>query len=233
MSNKTQIGMTDEANRVQMLGNEGAVQNQYLQPQFEKAQVLEGAQAADVQGQEAAIQAKNAYNMGTYQTQGSIYGANQNAAATNASSGGNWVITELSRHHVLPRDMRECLTAIRFAGAELEPRLIVFYFRHGEELVSRMQHESDEWARLLVTVHQMCELVRAGEIEAALRTYVMTITRLMDTYWPDCTHRAVKAEHRKRIRRIQMLGKLPVPKLMRGALAAQCGSNIPPDRFEA
>lgn len=232
MQGETGIDTQDEKNRIGMLTNEGAVQNQYLQPEFQKATVLEGAKAADVQGQETAIRDKNTYNQNLYDQQGQLYAAGQMAQATE-KSGGNWIMTQLSRHAMLPADMRECLTAIRFLAAELEPRLTVFYFKNGKELANRMEARGHDWGALLRKVHVMCDLVRGGEVEAALRMYVLTITRCMDTYWPECDHRAVLAERRKRISRIARIGKLPKPTLMRGKLAAQCGANIPADRFES
>lgn len=84
--NRLQIGINDESNRIQQLGQLPGMELSALQPEFQKAQMLEGANQADLGAQIAANQAKNAYNSNIYSQQMNAWGANQQANAT-ANSG--------------------------------------------------------------------------------------------------------------------------------------------------
>jgi hypothetical protein len=227
----TQIGMQDEQNRIQEQEALPGIQNQYLQPQFQKAEMGEQAFATDVQGAEGALQGLNAFNQSAYSTQAQIYGADQQARATMANGGGNWAVTELAKHQLLPADARRCLTAIRFAGAELERKAMVFYFTKGPKLVSKLNAAKYDWADFGRFIETLCELVRLGEVEAATRAYRAKIVDLIARYWPECPHREFRRQMEKRAARIRLVDLLPAPRMMGGKLAVQCGANIPADRF--
>jgi hypothetical protein len=229
---RNQILMQDEKNRVQELEALPGVQNQYLEPEFKKASMSQAAHAADVQGQIHDTEQQNAYNMGKFSIQAQEFGANQQANATR-QSGGNWVVTELSKHFMLPGDARECLTAIRFVAATLDRRALAFYLKHGPGLVRRLNARDFDWAMFSVFVDEVCDLVRAGEPEAAFHAYQAKMMKLMQIYWPDCPSRQYQRMREKRIRRIATLGAIVPPhSTLKGRLRAQCGGNIPDDRFE-
>jgi hypothetical protein len=231
-TNATKINMQDEQNRIQELEALPGIQNQYLAPQFQKIQLGEQAFATDVQGQEANVTNLNAYNQNRFSTQAQMYGADQQATATRASGGGNWVVTELAKHRKLPADARRCLTAIRFCGAILERKPMAFYFKNGPELVRRLNEGGYDWQDFGRFVETLCELVRMGEVGTATVAYRAKIMDLMVKYWPECEAREFARQKKGRELRQAMVDKLPAPSMMGGKLAVQCGANIPLDRFE-
>lgn len=86
--NNLQIGMTDEQNRLKTLSALPGAQAQAYGAQLDKAKLLDQAKMADVGNQMKDYEGVNDYNQKTYETQGSIYGAQQTANATRQAGGG-------------------------------------------------------------------------------------------------------------------------------------------------
>lgn len=81
-NNRLQIGMNDEQNRMTELGQLPGMENQALQPAFQKAQLIGQAKQFDVGNQTANASSQNAFNMGNYTEQMNAWGANKQADAT-------------------------------------------------------------------------------------------------------------------------------------------------------
>ena len=72
--NSLQIGINDEQNRISQLGALPGIENEAIQPLFQKADILTNAQAQQ-------NQAANTWNMNLYNTQMGAWGAQQSANA--------------------------------------------------------------------------------------------------------------------------------------------------------
>ena len=94
MGNRSQIGINDASNKLQAQEALPGMETQAYQAQLEPIQMYGQAYGQDVANQMNSTQGLNNFNMGAYQTQGQMYGANQQAQAikdaqanANATSG--------------------------------------------------------------------------------------------------------------------------------------------------
>lgn len=83
--NLLQTDINDEQNRIQQLGMLGSVQNQYLQPQFEKAKLTGQAHQFDIGQTVGEGQRANDFAMDKYKTSMGAWAANKQAKATEES----------------------------------------------------------------------------------------------------------------------------------------------------
>lgn len=84
--NQLQIGVNDQQNKMQEMGMLPGMEMQALQPEFQKANMWEGAHAGDIQNQIGSNEYANQWNQNLYNQQMSAWAANQQAKAT-ANSG--------------------------------------------------------------------------------------------------------------------------------------------------
>ncbi len=84
--NRLQIGVNDEQNRIEQLGMLPGMENTALQPGFQKAQMMQGANQFDVGQSTQEMGNKNAFNAGTYNSQMGGWAANKASGAI-ANSG--------------------------------------------------------------------------------------------------------------------------------------------------
>lgn len=80
--NQMQIGVNDQQNKMQEMGELPGMETQALQPEFQKANAWENANAQDVGNEINSTNNQNTYNMNTYQQQMQAWAANQQANAT-------------------------------------------------------------------------------------------------------------------------------------------------------
>jgi len=83
--NLLQTDINDEQNRIQQLGMLGSVQNQYLQPQFEKTKLTGQAHQFDIGQAVGEGQRANDFAMDKYKTSMGAWAANKQAKATEES----------------------------------------------------------------------------------------------------------------------------------------------------
>lgn len=86
MTNKANIALTDEGNRVQMLGNAPGMQTQAAEFGLQKGQGLLGTAEGDVNRVQLENSKENAFNLGRYNSAMQAWGASKQADAT-ANSG--------------------------------------------------------------------------------------------------------------------------------------------------
>lgn len=97
-ANKMQIGMNDEQNRISQLGALPGMENQALQPQFQKAQMMGNAFQNDANMQYGANQGLNQFNRDIFNTQMGGWAAGQqswmqdrkNPSSPNYDDGKRW-----------------------------------------------------------------------------------------------------------------------------------------------
>lgn len=80
--NQMQIGVNDQQNKMQEMGELPGMESQALQPEFQKANTWENAHATDVGNEINSTNAQNTYNQNTYAQQMQAWAANQQANAT-------------------------------------------------------------------------------------------------------------------------------------------------------
>lgn len=85
-SDRLNIGMQDEANRLGVLGNLGNVENQYAKTGLDKAKIGATAYTNDSLAYRDLLKDQNKWNRDNYSDQMNLYAANQTANAT-ANSG--------------------------------------------------------------------------------------------------------------------------------------------------
>ena len=85
-SGRLQIGMQDEANRLNQLGNLGAIENQYAKTGLEKAKIGAQGYSNDASIYQSQLNNQNNWNRANYQDAMTLYGAEKTAQAT-ANSG--------------------------------------------------------------------------------------------------------------------------------------------------
>lgn len=233
MQNSSNIGIQDAQQRIQEQEMLPQIQNEYLQPQFQAAQLGEQAFATDVQGQEKNVENQNSYNMNKFGIQGQMYGAQQQANATAGAGGSScWIISGLARHQKLPKDEPELLTQMKYYFARLHPKLALFYFKRCGELIPRMDRAGFDWDEMGRKNEALVLLLRAGEMDAASRLFAATVLDFIDRFWSDCPSKAYLRARRERTARILVAQSLSAPSGDQ-KFSVPCLENLPPECFQA
>lgn len=84
-ANRLQIGINDEQNRISQLGALPGMENEALQPAFQKAQLQGQANQFDITNAGKNAETQNAFDMNAYTEQMKAWAANKQADATSAS----------------------------------------------------------------------------------------------------------------------------------------------------
>ncbi len=178
MSNRAQIGINDEQNRVTQLG------------------MLPGMdlQASGFGQKESNNQ--NEYNLGQYNNLATTIAAGRTADATARAGGGSFLCDKVSTLHDDKgwglEDARALLKFRRYAIRRNHPG-VLFYLRQGDQLVKRMDKGKHDWLETLKFVRSIISTVERGDLDVALTWYAATVFSYMDKYWPECQDPAYTA----------------------------------------
>lgn len=176
-SNKSQIGMNDEQNRISQLGQVPGMQNQQNQAaQFNIGNAINEGNAA------------NMYKYGVYNTQMKGYAAGQQANAT--ASSGSWLCTEAKPSE---EDTKALLKFRRYA-LKKDPVRTKFYIHDCACLVAKMKARGANWQKNTDFVKHVAKLAREGKFETAYKIYFQKVKELIGQYWNDCDSPVYKAE---------------------------------------
>lgn len=168
-SNRAQIGINDEQNRVTELG---------MLPGMEQ-------QRADSINQNLQQ---------TYQTKSGMWGAAQQGNATaNAAQQpkqGTWICTEVKKMASSEQKWAgpdaDALGELKHFGMKHDPKRSRWYLDHGHTLISAMHAAQDvNWPRLLFKVQRVIALIKGGKMNTAYAIFKGMSWNLVVEYLPE------------------------------------------------
>lgn len=175
-SNRQQIGINDEQNRITQLG------------------MLPGMEEADAGFKENEASGENQQLLSQYGTQASMWGAGQQANATAAAApapkqGPSWLCTEskkMASTIAWSGSDGDALGELRHYGLKHDRALSAWYLRDAKGLIDRMHAARDvNWPGQLLFIERVIALVKQGKIKSAHAMFKGRIHDLVATYWPE------------------------------------------------
>lgn len=190
MTNRSQIGINDEQNRVAELGALPGMEIANSNFGLQKENTLNAARETDIQNQMAGQNASNTYNMGLYGNQSSIWAAGQQANATAASGkGGSWICTEAAKQmgHVYSREERTALKLLKEYANEVSPNTTRFYFAECHRLTGEMRQKLSDWKGVYEFIRGVIFQIICGDLEGAYERYREYVRGQISKFWLGCT----------------------------------------------
>jgi hypothetical protein len=232
--NRLQIGVNDEQNRIQQLGMLPGMETQALQPDFQKAQMLNQSKEFDVNAMMQEAQNRNIFTGNAYNQQMKGWAAEKTAKATADSGGSCWLISRLAREVKLPADEAGLLTRFKHYMLGIDPDGSKFYIRRCGKLIENMDAAGFDWPAFRWFNDGLMSLMRAGEQEAAYSFFRAALADLLMKFWPECPHKLYMREVAHRMETISRAETTPQPHLAPkdARLADPCLQNLRPEQFQ-
>lgn len=195
-TNRLQIGMSDEQNRVQQLGMLPGMEIAALQPELQKFSMWSSGRQQDVANKMNEAAARNAFEAKKYAEQMAGYGAERSAQATvEANKGGflgSWLCTEAGS--AISNDEWNHLAALRRYTKQAHPEIADFYFKRCSPLIEAMKKAGADWAANIEFVKKAAAMAKEGKLAEAYIFYHNHTLALIEKYWPECADPAKPKE---------------------------------------
>lgn len=181
--NRLQVGMTDEANRQNML-------SQLPGMELSRDTARANARSSDVGRQMQESQQRNQFNMNAFQIDQQRRNAVDQANATmnqpvsHGFLGLSWLCT-VAGEVLSPEDWTMLKKLKRF-GYTHDGELTKFYINDCDKLLKKMKEGGYDWKENILFVKKVVDLIERTGLESAFVFYKNHVKKLIKEYWPSC-----------------------------------------------
>jgi hypothetical protein len=189
-SDRANIGLNDEQNRMQQLGLLQGMNNQQADAQFKNQQAAQSVNQFNIGNAFSDVNAHRLFDAKNYENAQNAWAAGKSAdaqkqAANSGGGGGTWICTKVNEASPLDEATHFGLQALRKFTKKTNPLAYRFYIKHCRDFVDSLDVD---WAKWKPWVEHIASLCNEGKCDQALAEYMMAGDELLAAFWPDCKH---------------------------------------------